>query len=167
MAINNFTERERTLAFIALATLIFYFFFQFFLFPKWDEIAKLKSSARAQRLELKVAEQKVRILDALEKRLGSLPEKSMVPRGERSLQVLKNISLATTRSRLNLVSIQPIMGGETGGFQFNLSCTGRYKNLYDFLIALQRQRVMIFIDHLEIVRGGEEGLNIRITMTAY
>jgi hypothetical protein len=59
------------------------------------------------------------------------------------------------------------MGGETGGFQFNLSCTGRYKNLYDFLITLQRQRVMIFIDRLEIVRGAEEELNVRITMTAY
>jgi len=167
MAAIKLSERERTLVFLTLGALVFYVFFQYLLVPKWDEINALKSRTRDQRLELKVAEGKMRILEALEKRLGGAPEKTVIPKEERALEALKNISHASAQSGLSLISIQPVIDSTKDGFTFNLSCTGTYRSLYKFLIVLQRRRVLIFIDDLEIANKGETDLNVRMVLTAY
>lgn len=161
------SDRERSLLYLTIAALLFYVSFNFFFQPKWEEIGKLKDQARAARLDLKISEEKIRILDAVEKKYGALPGKTAMSPEERALEIFKNISLSTSASHLNLLSIQPVIVPGQDGFKFNLVCSGRYSNLYDFLVYLQQFKMLIFIDSMAITRGGEADLNIKIALTAY
>src|SRR3989338_5558503 len=96
------SDREMNLAFIILGLLLFYVFSQFLLFPKWDEIGKIKEKARGLRLELKIAEGKIKALEIIEKKIGAIPEKAGMPGGEKTLEILKVLSQITSRSGLNL-----------------------------------------------------------------
>jgi Tfp pilus assembly protein PilO len=168
MAAVRFSSRERTLVLATLSAAVFYVFFQFLIVPKLDEINDLKLRARDRRSELRVAEGKIRILDNLEKRPGGATIKTViVPREERALAALKNIAQASKDSGLSLLSIQPVVDNQKEGFTFNLVCAGSFRTLYKFLIVLQQQHVLIFIDNLDIENKGESVLSINMVLTAY
>jgi Tfp pilus assembly protein PilO len=163
------SERERTLLIVTIGFVIFYVFYQFLLTPKWDEISRLKDKARAQRLELKVAEGKIKILDAIEKSVGILPERSALSREEKALEVLKLLSQATVKSGLNINFIKPLLEESAQGLKFSLSCSGKYRNFYNFFSILYRLRILVLIDSCDIVSSGgtTPTLDIRLTLTAY
>ena len=164
------SEREKKLAFLTLGFVIFYFVYQFLLIPKSEEAGKLKDRLRGLRLELKVSEGKAKILETIEKTIGVAPERSEAPREERALEVLKNLSQAIAKSGLNLISIRPLLDASEQGLKFSLSCSGKYKNLYDFLLYLHKLRIMVLVNALEVTGGGQSAspvLDIKLTITAY
>lgn len=169
MAAIKLSEQERLLAIIALGCVIFYVFFQFLIAPKLAESGKLKNRLRERRLDLDVAERKLKILAAIEKSVGLVPERSAAPREEKALEVLKLLSQATDKSGLNLVFVKPLLEEAGEGLKFNLSCLGSYRELYNFLNILYRLRVLVLIDNLNIVSSGgrEPVLDIKVALTAY
>jgi len=164
------SEREKNLAILTLAVFTLYVFLQYLLPPKTNEIERLKDKARNARVELKIAEGKKKILETLEKTSGLIPQReTAVSKEERALEVLKSLSNAITRSKLDLITIKPILDAGTEGTKFNLSCAGSYKNLYDFLMILYKLRTLVLIDALDVTGGGgaKPVLNISMTLTAY
>jgi Tfp pilus assembly protein PilO len=163
------SDREKNLIIITIGAVVFYFFYQFLLVPKWDEIGKFKDRARTLRLDLKVSEGKIRILDAIEKSAGVLPEKTEMSREEKALEILKLLSTATVRSGLNISFIKPLLEEAGEGLKFSLSCSGRYQNLYTFFFILYHLRILILIDTLSVVSssGPAPDLDIKMTLTAF
>jgi Tfp pilus assembly protein PilO len=163
------SEREKKLILAASALVISFLFLQFLLTPQWNEIAKLKEKARGLRLELRVAEGKIKILNTLEQRGEATPQETVQPKEEKALNLLKALSQATAQSGLELNSINPLLEEKTEGIKFNLSCSGKYQNLYDFLIALYQLRILFVIDMMEVRanQGASPDLDIRITLTAF
>jgi Tfp pilus assembly protein PilO len=170
MAALKVSEREKNLMILTLGFVIFYVFYQFLLTPEWDNISRLQETVRGKRLELKVAEGKMRILQAIEKRIGIIPEKSEMPREEKALEVLNLISQTTDKSKLKLNFIKPLLEESGEGIKFSLSCSGSYQELYNFLFILYRLRILVLIDSLDITSSGlqhEPVLDIKISLTAY
>ncbi len=163
------SEREKNLLLLTIAALIFYVFFQFLLTPKWDEIVVLKEQARGARLQLKIAEGKIQVLEAIEKKMGSLYMQSGETREEKALQVLRNISRAIANSGLNLLSIRPIITDDQDKLTFTIACSGSYRNLYNFFLQLRDIRVLVLFDNLDITGTGGKSpsLDIRINLVAY
>ena len=168
MAAIKLSERERNFITVTIGFAVFYVFYQFLLTPMWAEIAKLKDKAREQRLELKIAEGKIKIMDAIEKSVGVVPRKSAAPREDKALEVLRLLSQATAKSGLNLSFIKPLLEDKGEGLKFNLFCSGRYKDLYGFLSILYRLRILVVIDSLDIgTHGTSPDLDIKMILTAY
>ncbi|MCU0641124.1 MAG: hypothetical protein MUC35_03425 [Candidatus Margulisbacteria bacterium] len=169
MAPIKLSEREKNLLIITIAFVVFYVFYMFLLTPKWDEIGQIKDQARTLRLDLRVAEGKIKILDAIEKSVGIIQEKSVLSRDEKALEVLKLLSQATVRSGLTLNFIKPDLDSEGEGLKFGLSCAGRFKNLYNFFSILYRLRILVLIDSMEVLSTGgpNPDLGIKIQLTAY
>lgn len=163
------SDREKKLAAIALVAAIFYVFYQFLLAPKWNEISKLNSELQDARLELEVAEGKVKVLESIEKGGSKAPSVIDVPVEERALAVLRAIAQATTRSGLNLLSIRPIMDDDKNKFKFDLVSMGSYQDLYEFLKILRDLEIMVIIDSLRMSGGGVKrpDLSIKMVLTAY
>lgn len=163
------TEREKNLLIITVGCVIFYIFYQFLLVPKWDEIASLKEKARTLRLDLRVAEGKVKILDAIEKSAGVIPEKSELPREDKALEVLKLLSQATVKSGLTINFIKPLLEESSEGLKFSLSCSGNYRSLYTFFYILYHLRILILIDGMDIASSGgpAPALDIKMALTAF
>lgn len=166
------SRRERTLAMIALVSAMFYLFYQFMLIPKLEEADKLKVEAKKLRLELRVAEQKIRILEQVEKRLGTIeqrqPKKETVEVEEGALKVLRALAQTTSRSKLQLNSIKPIIG-KGNNLRFELLCTGTYLELYSFLEILHGLDILMLIDSLNVTSRGSRAdeLDIKISLTAH
>jgi Tfp pilus assembly protein PilO len=163
------SDREKKLAAITLVVAIFYVFYQFLLTPKWNEITKLNSKLQDARLELNVAEGKVKILKSIEKGETKVPTAFEVPVEERALAVLRAIAQATTKSGLNLLSIRPIMNEDENKFKFDLVSMGSYQDLYEFLNILRDLEIMVIIDSLRMSGGGVKrpDLSIKMVLTAY
>ena len=157
------SDREKKLAAVAALAVIFYFFYQFLLTPRWQEILKLRQAARQARLEIIVARAKLRVLDALEGKDTFFVKGDGMSREEKALQVLRELSQATSKSGLNLISIRPTLN-EGEGLKFTLACSGSYQNLYDFLRILDRADIAVRIDSLEMKGGGSEAPNLKIKM---
>jgi Tfp pilus assembly protein PilO len=169
MAALKLSDRERNLLILTMGAVIFYVFYQFLLTPKWEEISQTRETARAKRLELKIAEGKIKILQAIEKQAGIIPERSELPREEKALEVLKLISQATDKSGLSLSFVKPLLEESGEGLQFSLSCTGSYKELYNFLFILYRLHILVLINSLDITSSGGTAptLDIKVALTAY
>ncbi|MDD5382108.1 MAG: type 4a pilus biogenesis protein PilO [Candidatus Margulisbacteria bacterium] len=172
MAPVKLSEREKRLVIITGALLVFYVFYQFLLVPKWGEVGRLKDQARKVRLELRIAEGKMKILEAMEKSLGAMPEMnvSSASNEQKALEVFKAISQAASNSKLNLSSIRPIVDNDQEkGLRFEISCTGKYKNLYTFLEMMHGLNLPIMIDSLEVNGGGETSptLSIKMQLSAH
>ena len=163
------SDREKKLAMATFAVFVFYIFYSFFLTPKWDEIVKVSKSVREARLELKVAEGKVKILESIQKGALEQPAISKVPKEERALAVLRALAQATTKSKLKLVSIRPIISEKKEEFKFDLTAMGSYQNLYEFLRILGDLDVIVMADSLRISGGGSKRpeLHMKIVLTAY
>ena len=136
---------------------------------KGDRTRRVLLLIRDKRLDLKVAEGKVRILQAIEKEVGIISEQSELPREEKALEVLKLISQATDKSGLNLIFVKPLLEESGEGLKFSLSCSGSYKELYNFLFILYRLHILVLIDSLDITSSGghEPVLDIKVALTAY
>jgi len=162
------SEREKNLAIVTIGALVFYMFYQFLLTPLWDQIPRLKEKARQARQDLKVSENKVKILEALQKQLGVSREKPATSQEEKALEVLRSIARATSTSKLNLNLIRP-MASEGEGLKFELSCNGTYQQMYNFLKIINELKTVVIIDSLEVSGGGAKApaLNIKILLTAY
>jgi Tfp pilus assembly protein PilO len=154
---------------LAAGALVFYVFYQFLLVPQWDNISRLRETVKNKRLDFKVAEGKMRILQAIEKQVGIIPEKSELPREEKALEVLKLISQATDKSNLKLIFIKPLLEESGEGLKFSFSCSGSYRELYNFLSILYRLRVLVLIDSLDVTSSSmhEPVLDIKVGLTAY
>ena len=168
MSTIKLSEREKNLGIIVIGAVIFYFFYQFLLGPLWDQIPRLKEITQQARLNLKVSEDKIRILQSLQKELGVSPEQRINSKTEKALEVLRSISLATSASRLNLISIRPI-ASEGEGLKFELVCIGSYQQMYNFLRIINGLKTVVVIDSLEVGGGGAKApkLNLKISLTAY
>jgi Tfp pilus assembly protein PilO len=162
------SEREKKLAIMTLCVLVFYVFYQFLLSPRIDEIKRLKDQTQKARLELNVAEGKIKVLEGLQKGGPSPLDKSTLPKEERALEVLRALAEATSKSGLNLISIKPIIEDEKG-LKFELSCSGSYMNLYNFLKIMSNLNVMVMIDFLNVIAKGDKNpvLDVKITLTAH
>jgi Tfp pilus assembly protein PilO len=169
MAPLKLSEREKNLLIITIGFVVFYVFYVFLLTPKWDEISKTKLEASNLRLNLRIAEGKIKILDAIEKSVGISPDVSILSRDEKALEVLKLLSQATVRSGLTLNFIKPNLDDQSVGLKFSLSCNGHYNNLYTFFSILYRLRILILVDSLEVLStgGSNPDLGIKINLTAY
>ena len=163
------SDREKKLMMVTIAVAVSYVFYQFLITPEWSRIAKLRKNLQNARLELKVSEGKLKLLDKLQEGTLERPETVKVPEAERPLAVLRALAQATTRSRLNLISIRPIIGEKRDEFKFDVVCTGSYQNLYDFLDILHGLDIIVMIDSLRISGGGgrRPNLHMKIILTAY
>lgn len=163
------STRERNMLIAALVVLLVYLFDHFYFSPILKDVSLSKEKARNLRLELRVAEGKIRILETLQKKIGILHDESATSRQERALEALGNISLATTRSNLNLITVRPIVESDKGSLKFGLACTGKYKNLYDFMVFLNELPMLVIIDNLDCTSNGAKDpiLDIKMTLTAY
>ncbi len=163
------SEREKKLLMVTIAVAVAYVFYQFLITPEWGRVAKLQKNLQNARLELKVSEGKLELLDRLQEGPRERPGAVRVPEAERPLAVLRAIAQATTKSQLNLVSIRPIIGEKQDEFKFDVVCTGSYQNLYDFLDILHGLDIIVMIDSLRISGGGarKPELNVKIILTAY
>ncbi len=165
------SKRERNLVMIGLGAAIFYVFYQFLLTPQWTEIDKLRTEAKKLRLDLKVTESKVKILEAAEKsfKVEKVQEKKpVIEVKEKALEVLRSIAQTTTRSKLKLLSIKPILG-KLDILKFELVCSGSYQQLYDFLDIMHNQNILVLVDSLNITGGGvkDPKLNIKLLLSAH
>lgn len=165
----KFSDREKLLLLITAGVAVIYVFYQFLLLPRWDEIGQIRTKARAGRLELKVAESKIKILNAIGKHLGALPGKAELPKEEKALEGFKMLSQATVKSNLSVNFIKPLLDESGDGLKFNLACSGKYRNLYTFFSILYRLPTLILIDTMDITSGGGNSpdLNIKISLTVY
>jgi len=165
----KFSEREKTLLLITAAVAVIYVFYQFLLLPKWDEIGQIRTKVSAGRLELRVAESKLKILNAIGKHFGALPGVASLPKEEKALEGFKLLSQATVKSNLSVNYIKPLLDESGGGLKFNLSCSGKYRNLYTFFSILYQLPTLVLIDTLDITSGGGNlpDLNIKISLTIY
>lgn len=163
------SEREKNLGLLTIGFVIFYVFYQFLLSPKWEEIEKLKVKARDLRTELKTAEGKIQVLEAIEKKAGVMIEKAKTSREEKVLEVLNKLSQAISFSGLKLNYIKPLLEGKEEELKFTLSCNGRYKDLYNFMIFLQKHQLLVLVNNLDIksLEEGSDRLNIEMTLTAF
>jgi Tfp pilus assembly protein PilO len=168
MPLPKLSAREKNLAVITACAVIFYVVYQFLLVPKWDEIGRLKNQARDKRLELKIAEGKIKVLSALEARAGIGSEKIETSREEKMLEALKRLSQAISASGLKLNYIKPSPESKEEEPKFDLSLMGDYKSLYDFMLFLQKQRTMILVNKLDIKAEPESAaLQIEMTLTVF
>ena len=166
------SKRERNLVMIALGAAIFYIFYQFLLIPKLDEIGTLAVKADKLRLDLRVTESKIKILEAVEKRFGEMRKEQkplVAPTEEKALEVLRSLSQTTSRSQLKLISIKPMIDEKENKMKFELACTGNYQQLYSFLEILHGLKVLVLVDSLGVTggRGPESGLDIKMALTAH
>ncbi len=160
------SEREKNLAYITLGFVLFYLVFQVFLAPKWNETGRLRLKLRDARLELKIAEGKIEILDNLQRTLGTSDLQANISRDDKALEALRSISQTTSRSKLKLLSIKPTIT-DTGA-KYDLTCSGTYRSLYDFFGYLREAPMLISADSLYVTGNdaGSENLSIRLSVTA-
>jgi Tfp pilus assembly protein PilO len=166
------SKRERNLVMVALGAAIFYIFYQFLLIPKLDEIGTLGAKADKLRLDVKVTESKIKILEAVEKRFGEMRKEQkpvVAPTEEKALEVLRSLSETTSRSRLKLISIRPMIDEKEATMKFELSCAGDYRQLYEFLEILHSLKVLVLVDFLSVAAASDpaNGLDIRMSLTAH
>jgi Tfp pilus assembly protein PilO len=164
----NLSGREKRLVFIAGGFAVFYLFYQFFLVPMWGEVDKLNDKARKSRAELRLIESKIKVLEAFKVETGKKYQVPGTSKEEKAIEVLRALSGATSKSKLNLISIRPIMDGRKT-LKFELSCSGNYRSLYRFLKFLRELKMLVSIDLLTVT--GEESANpnlkINTTITAH
>ncbi|MFH1347338.1 MAG: hypothetical protein ABIH22_01480 [Candidatus Margulisiibacteriota bacterium] len=164
------SKRERNLAMVALGFALFYIFYQFLLTPKLNETDKLKNEANKLRLDLQVAKNKIMILEAVEKRIGVAPpeKKETIMVEQEALEVLRVLAQTTSRSKLKLLSIKPMIN-KGDALKFELHCSGNYQQLYDFLEILHGLNILVLIDSLKVIGGGGEvtKLDINMALTAH
>ena len=169
MFIFKLSNREKNLLIVMAIFISIYFFDNLFFSPILQEVKRSKDKLRDFRMELRVAEGKIRILETLQKKVGIIYDESSNTRQTRALQALQNISYVTTKSKLNLITVRPILGQEQGNLKFGLSCTGKYKTLYDFMVYLNELPMMVIIDVLDCTSNGavDPILDVKMTVTAY
>lgn len=162
------SDREKILAVATACFAIFYLFYQSLLLPKWNEVGKLKDKARVQRLEFRVAEGKIKILDAVGKEFNP-PQTSELSRDEKALEFLKLLSQATAQSGLEVGFIKPLLEANAGGIKFDLSCSGRYRSLHNFIYSLSHLNLLVLIDNLEVSSNGgtEPALDVKMSLTVF
>jgi len=165
----NLSERERNLVLIAIGVVIAYFFYQFLLVPKWDEISRTGSKVNSSSIELKIAEARIKVLAQSKSKGKILAPQKEANREEKALEAFKQISYSTAASGLNLNMIKPIPETSTDKLRFSLSCTGKYRSLYSFLKILSKLKVLILVDSLDLNGGGTPApdLGIQMTLSAY
>lgn len=168
----KFSKREKNLMIIALGGVIFYLFYLFLLVPTLDEIGLLGGKANKLRLDVKVTESKIKILEAAEKRFGELKSEQkpvVAPTEEKALEVLRALSETTSNSRLKLILIKPTIDEKESTMKFELACIGDYQQLYRFLEILHGLKVLVLVDSLNIVgtKGGPGELDIKMFLTAH
>jgi len=164
------SDREKKLAMATAMVFLFYVFYQFLLTPEWNGMIKMQKKLQDARLELKIAEGKIDLLEKLQKQQPAQAGIVGVSKEERPLAVLRALAQATSRSRLNLISVKPIMvEGKKDEFKFDVVCTGNYQNLYEFLRILHGLDIIVMVDSLRISGGGSRrpDLHMKILLTAY
>ncbi|MFC1540488.1 hypothetical protein ACFL4J_00440 [Candidatus Margulisiibacteriota bacterium] len=170
------SQREKNLAILTLGFGIFYIFYQFLMLPLLGEVSKLNAKAINARTELKIAEGKAGIVDSLKKNLSAREQAGVAPdevlsddtREQRALIVLRSLARATSRSKLNLILIRPLIV-EAEGYRFELTCSGSYRQLYDFLELLGDLGILVLVDSMNVSGGGVRNplLHVKMTLTAY
>lgn len=156
------------LAMVIVGLLIFYLFFRFVLLVEWNEIDKLKVKLNKSRIDLQLAESKIKVFEVFEAKTGVRAVAPPASKEQRSLEVLQALSEATSKSHLNLISIRPDLSLREG-MRFELAATGSYANLYEFLGILRELKILISIDELNV--SGEDvrnpKLEVRMLITAH
>ena len=177
MAKLNISKREKNLLFATIGVLIFYLFWQFLFVPTLDQINKLRGQLDIERSGLMASEAKIKVLESSGQQLKTEQKTQESLKKASALQVLKYISLASTSSNLDLISIRPLAQKSSIGSvvsrvqeqKFNLDCKGSYKSLYYFLKKLYSLPVLVVVDSLRVNRISEKPLILRIVVqiTAY
>ncbi|MFH1361099.1 MAG: hypothetical protein ABIH69_00360 [bacterium] len=167
------SKREKNLLIISSGFIIFYFFYNFLLTPKLDEYSNVKNKITSDSVELRLLEQKIKVLDQIEKAVKLKNEKrsSLLSDVERSLYILRVLAKSTSQSGLKLIRIKPVQNDKKGddGVKFELDCRGSYQEFYDFLDILNGLDVVVIIDSMGVVGGGSESpvLVVKFAITAY
>jgi Tfp pilus assembly protein PilO len=117
-------------------------------------------------------ETKIKILAAVEKRYGELPEEvkpTVAPTEAKALEVLRSLSETTSQSALKLIAIKPLVDEKTATMKFELVCAGDFQQLYKFLEILHNLPVLILVDSLNVTGNKEAGgaLDIKMSLTAH
>lgn len=165
------SEREKYLVVLGMTMVVMYVLYFFLITPKQEEINKTNIKLATARLELRTAEIKIKILESVK-----LPEKALAaPKlvelspEEKALDTFKQISFATSKSGLKLNTIVPASSQLAGTLKYNLTCDGRYRELYSFLVLLGKLDTVVLVDNLEISGGGSISpvLSIKMDLVAY
>ncbi|MBU0629596.1 MAG: type II secretion system protein M [Candidatus Margulisbacteria bacterium] len=163
--LNKLSNRERNLLTIMALVIAIYMFDLFFFSPILRELKIAREKRQELRLDLQVAEKKIRILEILQDKSGVIRPDTPSSTQRRALQTLQSISQVTTRSKLNLITVRPIQSQEQGRLKFSLTCSGKYRNLYDFMVYLNDLPIIVIIDILDCFSNGAKDPTLDITMT--
>ena len=163
---KKMSDREKLLTYGGGALVVFYIFYQFLLTPTLTKIGQLQETLKTKQAELKIAEDQIKLFQTI---AGRAPKVDQTPREEKALTILKLISLATNRSGLMLDFIKPLPDESGDDFKFTLSGSGSYRELYTFLFILNRLKIVILVDDLEITSSGgqQPTLTAKVDLTAH
>jgi len=167
MAKLKLSTREMILVIASSGVILLYVYYLLLIVPKWDEINRLNNQLTPARIEFKAAQERLKILEKVK---GSLKEPRM-PGGtkqEKALAAFRYLSYATAQAGLKLVSLKPLLEPNEDRLNFNLACSGKYQNFYEFVKILSKFKVVILIDNLRISGGGDKDpwLDIQMSLTA-
>ncbi len=162
------SEREKNLIVVVVGLLVFYVIFQFMLSPKWEDIERVSDRLKTARLEARVAENKIKALEAARGPIGMI-KKEGKSNEQKALQAFKDISAATARAGLRLESIRPMPQAETDRFKFLLVGGGSFASIHDFSVILSRLPVLVLMDDITVTGGGDTSPALRavINLSAY
>ena len=160
------SQREKLLTYGGAALVVFYVFYQFLLTPTLAKIGQARETLKTKRAELNLTEDQIKLFQVIASRV---PKTDEMPREEKALTILKLLSLATNRSGLTLDFIKPLPDESGDDYKFTISCSGSYRELYTFLFILNRLKIVILVDDLEIISSGgqQPTLTTKVDLTAH
>lgn len=158
------SEREKFLMVVTAASVILYVFYNFLLTPKWNEIGKLKERATGARIELRIAESKIKLLEKM-KKIYAEPEKAPGTKLERALLALRQMSSTITSAGVELMMLKPKLDPAADRIDFDLSCRSTYDELYGFLSRLAKLKTIVMVKTLTIKGGAQKNRNLNVQMS--
>lgn len=164
------SERERWLLLVTTIVVVFYVFYTFLLTPISTQIGSQQQKLTALKLDLRVAEEKAKLLQKLE----LLPLQTMRAKKNKEEQVIEALNyISSTISKLDLtlLSIRPRLTEQAVGSAkvifIDLSFSAGYNKIYQFMGALEKLPILILVDSMTMSRGSGQNLSVSMVVSVY
>ena len=162
------SEEEKKFAAVTLVAIVFFIFYQLFLVSQWDEVNLLKQKTQQMQIELRIAEQKAKLLAGLSQNLPALSRVKGLSEA-RSIKLLGRLSRAVASAKLNLSSIKPVATTGEDGIKYEIICSGDFNSFIRLFKVLKDNNILAVHDELNVEGGGVKSpkLKIRMLLVAY
>jgi len=164
------SERERWLLLATTIVVVFYVFYTFLLTPVSTQIGSQQQKLSALKLDLRVAEEKAKLLQKLE----LMPLQTLRAKRNKEEQVidaLNYISKTISKLDLTLLSIRPRLTEQSVGSAkvifIDLAFSAGYNKIYQFMGALEKLPILILVDSMTMSRGSGQNLSVSMVVSVY